>query len=313
MKEQGNMQMEDLSFVGLGQMGQPMALNLLRATQGEREMCVFDQQAARMTPLIAQGACGASRLGAVAREGGIVFSMVPDNRTLLQIALGEGGILQQLGKGGIHVSCSTVSPQVSEHLARLYQKHDCTYLTATVLGRPEVAQRGELAILLAGKHAAKQRIKPLLAALGKRLYDLGEKVETATVAKIACNFLIAAAIEAMGEAAALAEGYDLDRGRFLEIIRELPLFQGSVYQGYGRMIGARDFSENRFPVEYGLKDVELAIEVGQEIDLDLPYADVAFGHLLAAQEAGREQEDWSVLSDFARPGTSHGLFGTERD
>src|SRR5258707_8285760 len=250
MKEQENMQKQGyLGFVGLGQMGQPMALNLLQATQGAMEMCVFDQQAERMTPLVAQGARGADRLGAVARVGGIVFSMVPDDRTLLQITLGEGGILNQLGTGGIHVSCSTVSPNVSEQLAKLYQKHRCTYLAATVLGRPDVAERGALSILLAGKLAAKQRVKPLLASMGTRLYDLGEQVEVANVAKIACNFLIASAIEAMGEAAALADAYGLDRPRFFQVLKESPLFSGTVFEGYGAMIGARDFSDNRFPVK----------------------------------------------------------------
>jgi 3-hydroxyisobutyrate dehydrogenase-like beta-hydroxyacid dehydrogenase len=238
--------------------------------------------------------------------------MVPDDRTLLQITLGEGGILNQLGTGGIHVSCSTVSPNVSEQLAKLYQKHRCTYLAATVLGRPDVAERGALSILLAGKLAAKQRVKPLLASMGTRLYDLGEQVEVANVAKIACNFLIASAIEAMGEAAALADAYGLDRPRFFQVLKESPLFSGTVFEGYGAMIGARDFSDNRFPVKYGLKDVELAIQVGQHHELDLPYADVAFEHLLAAQEAGRGNEDWAVLSDFARPGVSDGLFNKER-
>ena len=301
-----------LSFVGLGQMGQPMARNLLQATKGEIDLCVFDQQTERMTPLVEQGAIGAARLGAVAQAGGIVFSMVPDDRILLQIALGEGGILKQITPGGIHVSCSTVSPSVSEQLAKLYQKQGCTYLAATVLGRPDVAEQGALSIVLAGPHAAKQRVKPFLACMGKRLYDLGEKVQVANVAKIACNFLIAASIEAMGEAAALADAYDLDRSRFFQIIRESPLFSGTIFKGYGTMIAERDFSDNRFPVPYGLKDVELAIQVAQQCDLDLPYADVAFEHLLAAQDAGRGHEDWAVLSDFARLGTSIGLFDTER-
>ncbi|HXR65127.1 MAG TPA: hypothetical protein VN729_04350, partial [Ktedonobacteraceae bacterium] len=77
-------------------------------------------------------------------------------------------------------------------------------------------------------------------------------------------------------------------------------------------IGRRDFSDARFPVEYGLKDVELAIQVAQHQDLDLPYASVAYEHLLAAQEAGRGHEDWAVLSDFARPRASSGLFGRGR-
>src|SRR5579883_1065641 len=289
-----------LSFVGLGWMGQPMAMNLLQAIQGEMDICVFDRQAERMTPLVTCGARAAERLGAVAHEGGIVFSMVPDDRTLLQIALGEGGILKQLGKGGIHVSCSTVSPQVSRQLDKLYQKSGNTYVTAPILGDPDVAERGELTFFLAGKSAAKQRVKPLLVTMGKRLFDLGEQVEAANVATLAGRLLIASAIEALGEAAALAEEYGLDRVRFLEIMRRLPPFQGSVYQEVSRMIGTRDFSEKGFPVQEGLREVELAIQIGQQKDLDLPHADVAYEHLLAAQEAGRGQEDWSAFSDFAR-------------
>ncbi len=299
-----------LSFVGLGWMGQPMAMNLLQAIQGEMDICVFDRQAERMTPLVTCGARAAERLGAVAHEGGIVFSMVPDDRTLLQIALGEGGILKQLGKGGIHVSCSTVSPQVSRQLDKLYQKSGNTYVTAPILGDPDVAERGELTFFLAGKSAAKQRVKPLLVTMGKRLFDLGEQVEAANVATLAGRLLIASAIEALGEAAALAEEYGLDRVRFLEIMRRLPPFQGSVYQEVSRMIGTRDFSEKGFPVQEGLREVELAIQIGQQKDLDLPHADVAYEHLLAAQEAGRGQEDWSAFSDFARRGASSGLFST---
>ncbi|HET8845835.1 MAG TPA: NAD(P)-binding domain-containing protein, partial [Ktedonobacteraceae bacterium] len=109
--------MDTLSFVGLGQMGQPMALNLLRTIRRKMQMRVFDAQPERAEALVTHGAQIAEQLSTVASPGGIVFSMVPDDRALLQIALGEGGILKQLGKGGLHVSCSTVSPSVSEHLA----------------------------------------------------------------------------------------------------------------------------------------------------------------------------------------------------
>ena len=173
------------------------------------------------------------------------------------------------------------------------------YLVATVLGRPDIAAQGNLSIFLAGDLAAKTRVRPLLASIGKRIYDLGEEVKAATIAKIAYNFLIASAIEAMGEAAALVEGYGLDRERFLHMLVESPLFKGTVYEGYGSMIGTRDFSDQGFPVEYGLKDVALAIQVGQRQDIDLPYASVAHEHLLAAQAAGRGKENWSVLSEFA--------------
>ncbi len=303
---------EHVSFVGLGQMGQPMARNLLHGIQGKRELWVFDQHVERLAPLLSQGARSVERLGHVGKPGGIVFTMVPDDRTLLQVTLGEEGILKQLGAGGIHVSLSTVSPQVSEQLARLYHQQGSAYLTATVLGRPEVAERGALVLFLAGNAAAKARVQPLLMTMGKQLYDLGEHVATANITKIACNFLIASAIEAMGEAAALVEAFGLDRERFFQMLTETPLFRGAVFEGYGAMIGARTFADSRFPVAYGLKDVALAMQVARQKEVDLPYADVAYEHLLAAQEAGRGQEDWSVLSDFARLRTSHWLCDTHK-
>jgi len=298
---------EQVRFVGLGNMGQPMALHILQAMSDESDLSVFDQRAERMSPLVARGARAVDQLAEVARPGGIVFTMVPDDRALLQVALGEGGILKQLGTGGVHVSLSTVSPDVSTQLARLYQKQGCAYLAATVLGRPDVAERGELSIFLAGDPAAKLRVRPLLAAMGKRLYDLGEQVEVANIVKIGYNFLIASAIEAMGEAAALVEAYGMDRERFLNMLVESPFFRGTVFEGYGSMIGTRDFSDARFPVALGLKDVELALQVSQRKKVELPYADVFYEHLLAAQAAGRGYEDWAVLSEFAQPGATHRL------
>ncbi len=298
---QGMQEKESLGFVGLGNMGQPMALRLLQATAGERELRVFDQRAEQMAPLVAHGANKATQVGDVARRGGIVFTMVSNDQELLQVALSPHGILKHLGIGGVHVSLSTVSPEVSGELAKLYHQHGCAYLTATVLGRPEVAQTGDLSIFLAGDQTAKLRVRHLLASMGK-VYDLGEAVETTTITKIGYNFLIASAIEAMGEAAALVEAYGLDRTLFLRMLVESPLFKGAVYEGYGKMIGPRDFSENRFPVDKGLKDVGLALKAARLKGVELPYAEVVNEHLLAAQATGRGNEDWSVFSDFTRPG-----------
>lgn len=293
---------KDVGFIGLGQMGRPMAQRLLEATLGERNLRVFDQRAERMAPLVEQGAYRAAALGEVARPAGICLTMVATDQELLQVALGEGGVLRQVGAGGIHVSLSTVSPEVSVQLARLYRQQGAAFLVATVLGRPDVAEQGNLSIFLAGDQAAKTRVKPLLASMGNKIYDLGERVEAANVAKIAYNFLIASAIEAMGEAAALVDAYGLDRERFLRMLVESPLFGGTVYEQYGAaMIGPRDFSDSRFPVALGLKDVELALKVGEKRGVSLPSAVVAHDHLLAALAAGRGTEDWSVFSEFARP------------
>jgi 3-hydroxyisobutyrate dehydrogenase-like beta-hydroxyacid dehydrogenase len=286
---------EHIGFVGLGQMGQPMALNLL---QTGYKLRVFDLREERMAPLVAQGAEAGTSPGGVTEPGGIVLSMVPNDRALLVVALGEGGILSRLGQGGVHLSLSTVSPEVSAQLAKVYRQQGSHYLAATVLGRPDLAEEARLSIFFSGAASAKARVLSLLDVLGMHLCDLGERVEVATAVKLGYNFLIAAAIEAMGEAAALVEHFGAERAQFLRMLVESPLFTGTVYEGYGRMIGEQDYSDARFPVPMGLKDVELMLQAADHVAVPLPFAEIIHEHLLAARAAGRAHEDWSVLADF---------------
>ena len=284
-------------FVGLGQMGQPMALNLLKAGV---DLCVYDLNEERVAPFIALGASQAFRLQDVGEPGGIVLTMVPDDAALLAVTEGAGGLVKRLGMGGIHLSLSTISPHVSEHLAQQYRHTGGYYLSATVLGRPDVAANAALSIFLSGASCAKQRVMPLLEVLGKRMYDLGEDVKAANVVKLGANFLILAALEAMGEAASFVEYAGVDRELFMRMMVESPLFAGAVYEGYGKMIGSQDYSDARFPVRMGLKDAHLVLQAAERSGVSLPLAQIAHDHLLAAQVQGREREDWAVLAEFVR-------------
>ena len=294
-KKDTTMTGQSIGFVGLGQMGQPIARNLLKAGYALR---LFDVHKERVSPLVALGASQAPGLDTVGRPGGIVLSMVPDDQTLLSIALSEQGILKQLGEGGVHLSLSTVSPDVSIRLAGLYQDCGSTFLSATVLGRPDVAERAALSVFLSGDRRAKARVVPLLHAVGKHVYDLGEEVADANVYKLAANFLILAALEAMGEAAAFVQLHGADRMLFLRMMVESPLFAGAVYEGYGAMIGAQDYTDARFPVPMGLKDTTLVLQAAERIGLPMPIAQIAQRHLLDALTSGCQDEDWSVLAEY---------------
>jgi 3-hydroxyisobutyrate dehydrogenase-like beta-hydroxyacid dehydrogenase len=282
-----------IGFIGVGQMGQPMAHNLLKSGF---ELRVYDKHPEQAAPLVALGAHQAFRLSDVAAPGGIVITMVPDDQALEEVVLSEGGILAQLGANGIHLSMSTVSPQSAERFAALYATHGSCYLAATVLGRPDVAAAAHLSIFLAGPRAAQERVLPLLQALGKDIYDVGEAAAAANVVKIAANFLIVAAIEAMGEAAALVECYGLNRAQFLHMMVASPLFGGAVYEGYGRMIGENHYEEALFPVPLGLKDVDLVLSTASAVHVPVPLASIAREHLLRAIAEGWAAQDWSVLA-----------------
>lgn len=289
---------ERIGFVGLGNMGQPMARNLLHAGYF---LNLYDSEEQRVLLLLSQGASWSRRLRDVGGPGSIVVTMVPTDNALREIALGEGHLMESLCPGGIHLSLSTVSPEVSQELATRYAERGGTFLAGTVLGRPDVAARAELAIYLSGCTDAKARVLPLVRVLGKNVYDLGEDVASANVVKLAANYLILAALTAMGEASAFVERHGVSRSLFLDSMAKSPLFGGAVYEGYGKMIGGQDYFDNNFPVTMGLKDASLILEAASRIGLEMPVALLSLQHLLDAYNDGRSAESWAVLAEYATP------------
>ncbi len=283
---------QPIGFIGTGNMGLPMARNLLAAGFALR---VYDLNLKSVAPLVAQGAMQVNRPCEVVERGGVVISMVPDDQALEQVVSGEDGLLNGLGQGGIHLSMSTVSPALASRLARLYARQGSSYVTATVFGRPDAAAAGKLAIFQSGNPSAKERVWPLLQVLGKQLFDFGEEVQAACVVKLAANFLIASALEAMAEAAALVEKHDIERASFLDMIGQT-LFHCPVYNGYGSMIAQHRYSPALFRVPLGLKDLRLCLQTARQAAVPLPLADLVQDRLQVTINRGREELDWSALA-----------------
>lgn len=277
-------------------MGAPMAQRLLAAEIGLR---LFDRQHERARVIASHDGCAVATLHDAVPAGGVVITMVPDDAALLQVALSTGGVLDSLGNG-IHLSTSTVSPATAQLLETRYREAGATFLSATVLGRPDLARRGELTVFLAGEPDAKSRVTPLLLRLSRRVHDVGSCASAANVVKVGANFLIMAAIEAMAEAAAVVELNGVDRATFLRMIAQTPLFAGTVYAGYGAMIGEHRYQPALFPVDLGLKDANLVLDVAREAGLATPLAELVQENLLTAIDRGWAQEDWSVIGRIRR-------------
>jgi len=230
--------------------------------------------------------------------GGIVISMVPNDPALEEIVNGRDGILNHLGQGGVHVSMSTVSISLTHKIAALYSEQGNSYLAATVSGRPDVAEAKELSIFYAGPRTARERVLPILQAMGnrERIYDLGEQAVSAAAIKIAFNYPIPLAIMAMAGAAALAEKFGVPRDVFLEMFLKSPLFSGNVYQGYGAMIASDVFEPSLFPVDLGIKDLDLMMDAASQAGISLPPATLYRSYLLKALKEGWKAEDWSVAA-----------------
>ncbi|HEV3234952.1 MAG TPA: NAD(P)-dependent oxidoreductase [Candidatus Dormibacteraeota bacterium] len=281
-----------LGFVGLGNMGQPMAANLLKAGYAVR---VWDRTPARAAALAAEGATSVPRPEEVAEAGALVISSLANDRVLEEVVGASHELLRRLGPGGIHVSASTVAPATSRRLAEGHKHYGVTYLAAPVLGRPDAAAAAKLWIFVSGPAEAKERAWPALRALGQGVFDLGEDPGAANVVKLACNFLLAAAIEAMAEAFTLAEKNGIERRHLADLLVQT-LFDCPAYRNYAGLIAEQRYQPALFKLSLGLKDVSLVRQTAASSLVPMPLAGLLHDHFLAAAAKGRGDLDWTGLA-----------------
>lgn len=282
----------EIGFVGLGVMGEPMAANLIAAGYKLR---VYNRTASKADALVASGAARVERAGDAATAGGIAITMVADDAVLESVTMGAGGLAERLGRGGIHISMSTVAPATSRRLAKHHAGLGGAYIAAPVFGRPDAAKAKRLWIVTSGPAAHKDAIRPVLEAMGQSIFDFGEDPGAANVAKLCGNFLIAANLEAMSEAFGMAEKQGVDRSAVAEMLAKT-LFACPIYLGYGRAVAAKRFTPVGFRMPLGLKDVELALRTAEEVTMAMPTASLVRDRMLASLAKGREDMDWSAIA-----------------
>ncbi len=280
-----------IGVIGLGGMGGGIAGRLLETGH---DVSVFNRTASAAAPFVAKRATLAATPGAAA-AGGIVITMVANDAALEQMASGEGGFLAGLPQGGVHMSMSTISVALAKSLAERHAARGSHFVAAPVFGRPEAAGSGKLWIMVSGAAEAKARVRPVLEALSQGIEDLGESPEAAPTGKIAGNFMIAAATEAMGEAFALLAKSGVDT-RAWHAMLSRSIFACPIYANYGRFILDRAFSPPGFKLSLGAKDIGLALAAGQEKQVPMPFASVLRDRFTASMAQGRADLDWTSIA-----------------
>jgi 3-hydroxyisobutyrate dehydrogenase-like beta-hydroxyacid dehydrogenase len=226
---------QDIGFVGLGNMGFPIARNLARAGYRLR---VYNRTPSKAKPLLElEGVALVRSPAETAEPGGIVVTMLIDDDTVERLTAGEDGLAARLGPEGLHVSMSTIAPTTSTRLAQL----GSGYLAAPVFGGPDSAASAELLILSAGAPQARERAQPLLEVIGSALYELGDDPATANAVKLVGNFLLLSAMEALSEAFTFAEQNRVPRKLTAEILTATPLM-ANAYKRYGAAIADGTFN-----------------------------------------------------------------------
>jgi 3-hydroxyisobutyrate dehydrogenase-like beta-hydroxyacid dehydrogenase len=288
------MLMMDIGFIGLGRMGEPVAVNLLKA--GHR-LHVWNRSHAAAQRLAEQGAqIAPAPEDALKCE--VVFSMLADDRSIRSVLI-DSGILAQAPKGLVHVNMSTISVAFAEELAGYHEQRGLAYVAAPVLGRPDAAAAAKLSILAAGPASAIDRIQPLLDRVGQKTWRLGEIPAHANVVKLGANILLASAVETIAETAAFVSSHGVAASDLLEVVTN-STFPGPVYQGYGRMIVEDRYEPAGFKAGLALKDVRLALAAGDDRAMPMPLASVLRDSLLDALAHQEGDKDLAVLGRVAR-------------
>ncbi|AGB81627.1 2-hydroxy-3-oxopropionate reductase [Serratia rubidaea] len=282
-----------IGFAGLGGMGRAMAHNLLQAGY---PLTVWNRSPQAAQPLVDAGAQLAAQPADLAGVD-ILFTMLANDAALEQVVV-TSGLLAQMQPGAAHVNMATISVALAQRLAALHQQHGVGYLAAPVLGRPDVAAAGRLNILAAGDPALLARVQPLLDVLGQRTWSFGERPEQANIVKIAANFTLASAIEAMAEGSALVRNHGVSGADYLQMLTGT-LFAAPAYQGYGALIAAENYQPAGFKLTLGMKDVGLALEAGGNSHTPLPFASVLKDNFLDAIAHGEGDLDWAALANVA--------------
>jgi 3-hydroxyisobutyrate dehydrogenase-like beta-hydroxyacid dehydrogenase len=281
---------ETIGFIGLGHMGLPIATNL---QAGGFKLRVYNRTAGKAKSLVEQGAVLADAPQDAATRGGIILSIVSDDRVLDSVA--TDALADALGSGGLHISMSTVAPQTSQRLAERLSRAGASLLAAPVFGRPESAAARKLWICASGRASDKERAKPIFDAISQGVFDFGESVGAGNVVKLAGNFLLTAAIEAMAEASALAEKNGIPRAELLNMLTST-LFNCPIYTGYGKRVIDADYDKVGFSVPLILKDMHLVQQTAALSRAPMPMVNLLCDRYISLIARGKEKLDASAIA-----------------
>jgi 3-hydroxyisobutyrate dehydrogenase-like beta-hydroxyacid dehydrogenase len=290
----GKVDAMEIGFIGLGNMGRGMATNLLKA--GHR-VTAYNRSPDKAEALAQQGAV-AARSVAQASAGDVVFTMLADDRAVEAVTFGEDGVLASLRPGATHVSSSTISVALSLRLAAAHAEAGQRYVAAPVFGRPEAASAAKLFVVAAGATEVLEPLQPLFDTIGQRTFVVSDQPQAANLVKLSGNFLIASAIESVGEAVALVAKAGVDRLQYVDILTST-LFTAPAYQTYGGLIARQEFEPAGFAATLGLKDIRLVLAAAEDLQVPLPVASLLRDRLLTLVATGGGKLDWSAVATLA--------------
>ena len=281
-----------IGFVGLGIMGKPMARNLMKAGYS---LTIYNRNRSPMDELAAEGAEPAASSEEVASRTEIFIAMVPDSPDSEDVFLGPKGALKGAKAGSVMIDMSSIAPLTSQEIAAEAAKMGVEMLDAPVSGGEPAAISGNLAIMVGGKQEVLDRCRPILDVMGASVVRVGD-VGAGNTVKLANQIIVAANIEAVGEAFALAQKAGIDPELVFQAIRG-GLAGSTVMEAKVPMIMDRNFNPG-FRIRLHQKDLHNALLTGKELGVPLPVTGLVQQMIGALMNQGKGENDHSAIVNF---------------
>ena len=283
---------ESVGFIGLGIMGEPMAMNLVRA--GYR-VSAFSRRRERAAALERAGARVASSPADAARDADYVMTIVSDSAASEEVIMGKDGVLQTIRPGAIVIDSATISPVVSRRLACATAGKKASFLDAPVTGSKHGAEKGELTFMIGGDRETFERALPLLKVLGKKHIYCGAH-GAGLSAKLAQNAIQSTMVEIFCEGLVLAAKSGVKPEVMFEIIQN-SLARAALTDFKAPFIFRGDFTPY-FPLKWMHKDVTLAMEAAYSQGVPMPVTAAVKEVYAAARAQGKGDLDYAAVVTF---------------
>ena len=279
-----------IGIIGYGQMGSGAAHNLNK----KHDLFIYDKFKSDSNSI--KSFCSVEKIFSNCK---ITCSFLPNDKILINAHENKSnGIFNYLKKNDIHISCSTVSPETSMKLEKIYSEKKASFICAPIFARPDGMKNKQAIIPISGKYKIYQKIKPIIESFSKSHTFVGEEIGNANVIKLCGNFLICNAIQSISEALSTADEHGLER---LTVIRFLSssIFDCLIYKGYGDRVAAFDHDPHtnaHFPLSLGKKDINLFKSISNKSKNNYPFLDNLLKNFNSATKKGNGHLDWSAIS-----------------
>lgn len=278
-----------IAYLGMGIMGRGMASNLVEAGY---DVTVWNRTAEKAQPVIENGATQAETPAEAVQDADVIMYCLSDDEAVEDLVFGDGDLLNSVSSGQIVVDMTTVHPDTSLREAAAYAEKDVRFLDAPVFGSKNEAAEGGLWIVVGGDRALYDEVLPILEVLSETTHYMGE-TGMGTSMKLVGNLIVAAQLEALGEAMILATKAGLDPRDVLEVLHVTD-FKSPIFDGVGAALVERDFSTH-FALNLMLKDANLIAKFAEDLNVPTPAAAAIRENIKAAVNKGWGEQNASAL------------------